>query len=53
VNLKSKGVLSSGTTKDKELFFQGIISWAGLDGWGQKRGIPFFSFFSFYQNMVI
>jgi len=53
VNLKNKGVLLSGTGKDKELFFQGIISWAGLGGWGKKGGIPFFSFFSFYHNMVI
>jgi len=32
VNLKNKGALSSGTGKDKEFFFQEIISWVGLGG---------------------
>jgi hypothetical protein len=32
MNLKNKGALSSGIGKDKEFFFQGIISWVGLGG---------------------
>jgi hypothetical protein len=29
----------------RSFFFQGIISWVGLGGWGKEGGIPFFSLF--------
>lgn len=51
--LKNKGILLSGIGRVNSYFFQKVISWVRLSGWGKKGGIPFISLVFFSHNMVI
>ncbi len=52
MNLKSKGVLSIGIGRGKDLFFKGVISWVGFSGCEKKRGISFFFFFLSHNTVI-